>query len=143
MIIETITLDSALRITLLDQTRHYFGGYFHVKLLAFCDIPLERAYFEHEAEFRDAVGKMGPSVRFERVLEKMAVPESGIEAVRSQLIQAFHETAGTYLAVPDFAPRFVRSEYRKCVKKRNSQVDRLKTEGRRLKYTCVFSKLMQ
>jgi hypothetical protein len=117
VIIETITLDSALCITLLDQTRHYFGGYFHVKVLAYCNIPLEQSYFEHEAEFRDAVAKMGPTVRFERVLEKMAVPESGIESVRGRLTQAFHETAVAYLSIPDFAPRFVRSEYLKCVNK--------------------------
>ena len=126
MIIETITLDSTLCITLLDQTRHYFGGYFHVKVLAYCDIPLERGYFENDAEFSDAVGKMGTSVRFERVLEKMAVPESGIESVRSQLMQAFHETTESYLSIPDFASRFVRSEYRKCLKKtckiRNTRV---------------------
>ena len=117
MIIDTITLDSALCITLLDQTRHYFGGYFHVKVLAYCDIPLKQGYFNDGAEFSDAVSKMGASVRFERVLEKMAVPESGIESVRSRLTQAFHETTKAYLSVPDFAPRFVRSEYRKHVKK--------------------------
>lgn len=117
MIIDTITLDSALCITLLDQTRHYFGGYFHVKVLAYCDIPLKKSYFENDAEFSDAVGKMGTSVRFERVLEKMAVPESGIEPVRSQLTQDFHDTTIAYLSVPDFAPRFVRSEYQKRVKK--------------------------
>lgn len=117
MIIETITLDSALHITLLDQTRHYFGGYFHVKVLAYCDIPLEQSCFENDAEYRDAVAKMGMSVRFERILEKMAVPESGIESVRSQLIQAFRETAKVYLSTAGFAPRFVRSEYQKRVKK--------------------------
>jgi hypothetical protein len=117
LIIDTITLDSALCITLLDQTRHYFGGYFHVKVLAYCDITLKKSYFENDAEFSDAVGKMGESVRFERVLEKMAVPESGIESVRSQLTQDFHETTRAYLSVPDFAPRFVRSEYQKRVKK--------------------------
>lgn len=117
MIIETITLDSALCITLLDQTRHYFGGYFHVKVLAYCDIPLKQSYFENRDEFSDAVGIMGTSVRFERVLEKMAVPESGIESVRSQLTLAFHETTRAYLSVPDFASRFIRSEYRKRVKK--------------------------
>lgn len=117
MIIETITLDSELVITLLDQTRHYFGGYYHVKVLAFCDIPLERRYFENEAEFSAAVVKMGTSVRFERVLEKMAVPESERESVRSQLTQAFHETTKAYLSVPDFAPRFVRNEYRKYTNK--------------------------
>ena len=105
MIIETITLDSTLSVTLLDQTRHYFGGYYHVKVLAFCDIPLIPSYFENDAEFREAVEKMGTSARFERVLEKMAVPESEIESVRSQLTRAFHETTLAYLSVPDFAPR--------------------------------------
>jgi hypothetical protein len=117
LIIETITLDSGLSVTLLDQTRHYFGGYYHVKVLAYCDIPLLQGYFEHDAEFSQAVAKMGSSVRFERVLEKMAVPESGIESVRNQLIQAFHDTTKAYLSVPDFAPRFVRSESQKRVKK--------------------------
>ncbi len=126
MIIDTITLDSNLCITLLDQTRHYFGGYYHVKVLAYCDIPLMQSYFSNDIEFSDAVKVMGESVRFERVLEKMAVPESGIKSVRSQLTQTFHETTGAYLAVPDFAARFVRSEYQKRIKKtshiRNSRV---------------------
>ena len=117
MIIETITLNSALFVTLLDQTRHYFGGYFHVKVLAYCDVPLEPRYFENNAEFSDAVVKMGSYVRFERVLEKMAVPEPEIESVRNQLTQAFHETTSTYLATTEFAPRFVRSEYRKRANK--------------------------
>ena len=117
MIIETIELDSDLCITLLDQTRHYFGGYFHVKVLAYCDVSVDPAYFDDDAERSDAAGKMGASVRFERILEKMAVPESGIESVRSQLIQAFHETTIDYLSAADFAPRFVRSEYLKRIKK--------------------------
>lgn len=117
MILETITLGPALSITLLDQTRHYYGGYYHVKVLAYCDIPLDKSYFESDAEFSAAVAKMGTSVRFERVLEKMAVPEAGIESVRRQLTQAFHETTVAYLSVSDFAPRFVRSEYQKFVKK--------------------------
>lgn len=116
MIIETIALDSALSIVLLDQTRHYFGGYFHVKVLAYCDIPLEQSYFETAAEFSHAVEAMGTSVRFERVLEKMAVPESGIESVRNQLTQGFRETCRSYLSTSDFAPCFVRSEYQKCLK---------------------------
>lgn len=117
MILDTITLDSALCITLLDETSHYFGGYYHVKVRACCDIPLEQGYFDSEAEFGDAVAKLGRSVRFERILEKMAVPESEIGAVRSQLTQTFHETAAAYLSAPDFAPRFVLSEYRKRAKK--------------------------
>jgi hypothetical protein len=109
--------DSALHITLEDQTRHYFGGYFHVKVLVWCNIPLQQGYFENNAEYSCAVAKMGTFVRFERILEKMAVQESEIESVRSQLLQAFHETAKVYLSNADFALRFVRSEYQKYVKK--------------------------
>jgi len=117
VIIETIPLGSKLSITLVDQTRHYFGGYYHVKLLAFCDIPLEPDYFEHAEEFGAAVAVIGTTVRFERVLEKMAVPEAAITSIRSQLTQDFRETATAYLSAEEFAPRFVRSEYQKCVKK--------------------------
>ena len=117
MIIETIPLNSTLSITLTDQTRHYFGGYYHVKLLAYCDIPLEQDYFENAEEFGVAVNKMGATVRFERVLEKMAVPESEIASIRNQLIKAFHDTSVAYLSSTGFAPGFVRSEYQKCEKK--------------------------
>ncbi len=117
MIIETIPLDSALCITLQDQTRHYFGGYYHVKVLVYCDIPLELSFFADAAEYGHAESIMGSSVRFQRILEKMAVPESGIDSVRDSLISAFHDTALAYLSDPGFPPRFVRSEYRKCVKK--------------------------
>ena len=117
MIIDVPALGADFQITLLDQTRHYFGGYYHVKILAFCDIPLRRDYFENDSEFSVALEKMGNSVKFERVLEKMAVPESEIESVRCQLTQAFNETARTYLAAPDFARRFILNEYRKLIKK--------------------------
>jgi hypothetical protein len=117
LILETIALGSELSVVLLDQTRHYFGGYYHVKVLAYCDIPLKMSYFENEAEFNQAEAKLGVSVRFERTLEKMAVPEADIESVRNQLVQSFHETTKAYLSVPDFAPRFVCSEYRKLLKK--------------------------
>ncbi len=116
MIIETLVLDSGLGITLTDETCHYFGGYYHVKVHVRCDIPLEQGYFENAAEFSRAVAKMGAYARFERILEKMAVPEAELESVRSQLIQAFHETTKVYLSIPDFAPRFVRSEYQNCIK---------------------------
>jgi len=117
VILETIPLGVAHSITLTDQTRHYFGGYYHVKLLACCDIPLEKSYFDNAEDFAAALGKMGTTVRFERVLEKMAVPEAEIASIRNQLTKAFHETAVAYLSSPDFAPGFVRREYQKCINK--------------------------
>jgi hypothetical protein len=117
VIIETITLNSTLTVTLVDQTQHYFGGYYHVKVLAYCDIPLEKSYFADDAEFSHTVETMGVTVRFERVLEKMAVPESEISDVRNALTRCFHETTKKYVSMPDFAHRFVQTEYVKRTKK--------------------------
>lgn len=117
MILESITLDSGLCVTLVDQTSHYFGGYYHVKVLVYCDIELKLAQFEDEAEYERAVDKMGTTARFEKVLEKMAVPESEVEAVRFLLTDSFHTTTKMYLSSSDFSHRFIRSEYLKRSKK--------------------------
>ncbi|MDD2852955.1 MAG: hypothetical protein PHY09_13780 [Desulfuromonadaceae bacterium] len=114
---ESESLGGASGITLLDQTRHYFGGYFHVKIHAYRDISLQRDFFATDAEYQDATGMLGTLVRFERVLEKMAVPQSEIESVCSQLTKDFFDSTGVYLSAPDFDARFVRSEYQKSVKK--------------------------
>jgi hypothetical protein len=52
----------------------------------------------------------------------MAVPEKEIESVLNQLILAFNETTAVYLSSPDFAERFVRSTYVKCIKKSANQI---------------------
>ena len=117
MILETIPLAEGLFLTLHDQTRHYFGGYYHVKVLVSCDVPVIRGYFADGADYDDCLSRLGGLLRFERVLEKMAVPEAGIEDVRSHLMQTFRETSNSYLTHPDFAARFVRNEYTKALQK--------------------------
>ena len=117
--ISTIDVNHFIYLTLSDETSHYFGGYYHVKVLAFCDVPLSAVFFDSNSEFLDARDLMGDSVRFERTLEKMAVPENEIAHVRSQLVDAFNETTLGYISTPDFAGRFVRSAYLKCRSKKS------------------------
>lgn len=100
-------------ITLLDQTSHYFGGYYHVRIIAYSDISVESSYFDTVTEFNDAFKKLGATVRFERVLQKMAVPEVEIESVRTQLSHDFYKNATKYILADDFASCFIRNEYRK------------------------------
>lgn len=110
--ITTFTLASGFSIALDDETRHYFGGYYHVKIVAHCTVPLDVRYFDDDPQYLDARARLGEAVRFERVLEKMAVPEEDIDSVRNQLIDAFKNTALGYLSAPDFDRRLVRNEYR-------------------------------
>jgi hypothetical protein len=117
VIVETINLDSGLVIELDDQTSHYFGGYFHVRIQVRCAVELKQEYFASAEEYVAAAGLMGNAALFERSLEKMAVPEAEVGAVRDQLISAFRENANSYMASPDFAARFLKSEFVKRTKK--------------------------
>ena len=101
-------LGGGITARLRDVTRHYFGGYYHVRIEVSADVHLSASPFADADEYR---ALLGDRIRFSRVLEKMAVPESGIEAARRDLIEAFASNVLPYLSRPDFPERFMRSEY--------------------------------
>ena len=109
-------LGGGITAQLLDRTRHYFGGYYHVRIEISADVHLCASPFADADEYRAALLLLGDRIRFSRVLEKMAVPESGIEAARRDLIEAFASNVLPYLSRPDFPERFMRSEYTRCLK---------------------------
>lgn len=112
--IATIELPSGLCLSLHDESRHYFGGYYHVRISAYCPVTLVRDYFETDSDFKAAQTVLGPVARFEKILEKMAVPADDVATVQNQLIAAFNLTTRHYLESPGFAKAFVRSEFKKC-----------------------------
>jgi len=99
-----------------DCTRHYFGGYYHVRIQVRAEIRVAIDCFTAVTDYEDALARLGKVVTFNRTLEKMAVPESEIESVRQQLVAAFDANVLPYLQREDFAPSFVRSEYQKKLK---------------------------
>lgn len=99
-----------------DDTSHYYGGYYHVRLLITADFPLCSSWFDSEPEYQDAVRRLGSTLCFKRTLEKMAVPSSEVEAVRTGLLESFETNVLNYLNRPDFPRRFVLSEYEKACK---------------------------
>lgn len=99
-----------------DVSRHYFGGYYHIRLQVTADVPLCLAWFGTAAEYEDALRQLGKSVRFSRILEKMAVPLDEVADVRNALLDSFEANLLGYLSRPDFPCRFVLSEYAKICK---------------------------
>ena len=116
VILKTCALADGLTATLCDTTRHYFGGYFHVRIRVSVPVELRQEMFADEAEFRDAQLRLGQQVEFSRVLEKMAVPREEIEAVRQQLLKSFDDNVLPYMSRDGFAAGFLRSEYRDKLK---------------------------
>jgi len=117
-IIRTCVLGGGILATVTDRTSHYFGGYYHVRIHVSADVPLAATAFADEAEYRDAVLRLGDSVSFSRTLEKMAVPEGELDVVRQHLLASFDTNLLPYLQRADFADSYVRSELRKAVKSR-------------------------
>jgi hypothetical protein len=109
-------LADGLRAVVRDETRHYYGGYFHVTLRVEADVTLVAGWFESPALFEDACGRLGSTIRFCRTLEKMAVPGDEVDAVKQDLLSSFESNLLPYLARPDFPSRFAISEYGKSLK---------------------------
>ena len=115
-IIGTCALGNGIRAVISDHTRHYFGGYYHVRIQVSADVPVFAGAFAVPSEYLDALQRLGTSVSFSRTLEKMAVPDSEIDVVRQQLLAAFDTNVLPYLLRDDFAGSFVQGEYRKALK---------------------------
>jgi hypothetical protein len=116
-LIKVYRLGGGLQANVTDATRHYFGGYYHVHIEISAEIPLSASAFSGIAEYQEAIGLLGGSVRLFRSLEKMAVPADEIDAVRQHLLDSFDATVLPYLLRDDFADSFVQSEYRAALKK--------------------------
>jgi hypothetical protein len=115
-IIKEYHLAGGVTAVIRDASRHYFGGYYHVRLQVTAEVPLCADWFETPLEYDNALGCLGRSVRFSRVLEKMAVPQAEIAAVRTALLDSFEANLLSYLSRPDFPRCFVRGEYAKARK---------------------------
>lgn len=113
--IRECALASGLRAVIHDETRHYYGGYYHVRLRITVDVPLCATWFESAAEHAAAVGRLGASACFSRMLEKMAVPEGEVALVRQSLLDSFDANVLCYLSRADFPRSFVLSEYAKAL----------------------------
>jgi hypothetical protein len=109
-------LGAGIQATISDLTSHYFGGYFHVRIRISADIPVSADSFPDSSLYQDAVKRLGSFVNFNRILEKMAVPDGEIDAILQHLLSTFDTNMLPYLMRADFAASYVQSEYRKAIK---------------------------
>ena len=115
-ILKQYELDGGLEAILSDVTRHYFGGYYHVRMLITADVAVMPKYFDSLPVYEDALLHLGSKVQFSRILEKMAVPDVEIAAVRQSLMESFEENLLPYMSRSDFSGSLVNSEYAKALK---------------------------
>lgn len=115
-VIRECNLADGVRAVIRDVSTHYYGGYYLVRLQITAEVPLCSDWFGSASEHEDALRRLGSAVCFKRTLEKMAVPATEVDAVRSCLLESFEVNVLTYLSRPDFPSRFALSEYGKVCK---------------------------
>ncbi len=108
---------SGLQLELCDVSRHYFGGYWHLRMEARCLVPLSAAGVDDPAQLEEMRRQLGDPVPFVRRLEQMAVPPERLESSRAGLKQRLLGQMLPLLEHPHFAARFLAKEYRQRVKR--------------------------
>lgn len=100
-----IILKNGIEIIVRDFTRNYFGDYHLVRLEITC-----RANAGEGSCVGDAVSSPGvQEAVFRKVVEKMGVPSSDVEAAKESLVQNFIAHSLTYLSAPDFPAKLAAS----------------------------------
>ena len=112
--IRSYDIPGGLRVFVLDDTNHYFGGYFHVKLRVSVEIGLSESWFDSLEAYQDAVNRLGKTVMFSKLFEKMGVPKGEITSVRDSLLDTFETNTLPYFNHNDFAQKYALVEYRKA-----------------------------
>lgn len=93
-VISKIELSSDNILTVYDQTRVYFGDYYHVKLVIKGDITSPDS---------------AKTAAYHRILEKMAVPSANVDTAINSLLSEFVGSSLPYLNSPDFVEKFIAS----------------------------------
>lgn len=104
-------LPNGLRVLLLDQSRHYYGGYWQAVLEVHCRVPLSAELFTDSGMFADARRLLGEVVPFVRRLEKMAVRQDLMDQARRELVERFERHLLPFLSNEKFPARFIASEF--------------------------------
>lgn len=110
-VLHRITLPNGLMVTLTDRTRHYFGGYWLVRLTITCPIPVTEHNLPDSIDLTSARNLLGEQVEFVNDLEKMAVPGDEKEQVISSFVKRFEASLLPFLGSDKFPPNFILKEY--------------------------------
>lgn len=116
--VRIMELQNGLIVRFLDRTRHYYGGFYHVKVEVCCELAVVPEQFTSSEQYSQAVAILGATVNYTKMLERMGVPEADIPTVRDRLITQFVTSSQDYLSAPSFPSGVVRTELDKQRKKR-------------------------
>lgn len=106
---QSLMLDNGLTVQFTDQSRRYFGNFYHVRITVRCSFPLTPGLAGDGVDFDRLFTLLGGEVEHVRTLEQMGVCGDDLEPVRQRLRDNFMETSAPYLASPSFPRQLLAS----------------------------------
>ena len=111
--IDNIPLPNGLTVEVYDLSRQIAANTTKVELLIRIEIKLNEAYFSNQEQYDLTRKVLGNELFFEYRMERTFVKNAEKDIILRELLAAFKKDSISYLSHPDFARRFVLSQYRK------------------------------
>jgi len=99
-------LANGLTVSIYDQTKVYFGDYYHVRINIVCT-PADIAD-DLTLSSSDTIEQRTSS--YNRTLEKMGVPSADVESTKNSLLKDFHQNALPYISSEEFPKKMINNE---------------------------------
>ncbi len=112
-IVKKLDLDNGLVLRIVDESKKLVGDRWLVRCAARIDVPADCVKKqENGPNAEDVRAALGDTIRFEQKRERNFIGEKEKEEVFESLCSFFLDTSLSYLAHPEFGPKFILKKYR-------------------------------
>lgn len=103
-------LTNGLYLRFFDQTNRYFGDYHRLRIVVEIELNLSNELLTDPELLAAAKKRFGASLTTSKVLERMGVPGSRVDALRAELVASYQTEVQSYLSRPEVPLRLLRAE---------------------------------
>ncbi|MBE0503370.1 MAG: hypothetical protein IBX46_04490 [Desulfuromonadales bacterium] len=103
-------LTNGLYLRFFDQSNRYFGDYHRLRIVVEIELNLSNELLTDPELLIAAKKRFGAKLTTNKVLERMGVPGSRVDALRAELVASYQTEVESYLSRPEVPQRLLRAE---------------------------------
>jgi hypothetical protein len=103
-------LTNGLYLRFFDESNRYFGDYHRLRIVVEIELTLSNELLTDPELLAAAKKRFGVRLTTNKVLERMGVPGSRVDALRAELIASYQTEVQSYLSRPEVPLRLLRAE---------------------------------
>jgi hypothetical protein len=103
-------LTNGLYLRFFDESNRYFGDYHRLRIVVEIELTLSNELLTDPELLAAAKKRFGVRLTTNKVLERMGVPGSRVDALRAELVASYQTEVQSYLSRPEVPLRLLRAE---------------------------------